>query len=96
MHDTRLGNAWVCVRLRAVLMTAWLRTDEKKEVFEALKFARRLLDDVEGDPYYRTVIDASRSPSESSIADAICASLRQTARLVPVIVLLSVLPSGET
>jgi len=33
-------------------MTAWLRTDEKKEVFEALKFARRLLDDVEGDPYY--------------------------------------------
>ncbi len=42
----------MCVRLRAAVMTAWLRTDEKKEVFEALNFARRLLDDVEGDPYY--------------------------------------------
>ncbi len=33
-------------------MTEWLRTDEKKEVFEALKLARRLLDDIDADPYY--------------------------------------------
>ncbi len=30
----------------------WFRTDEKKEAFESLKFANRLIDEVAADPYY--------------------------------------------
>jgi len=56
----------------------------------------RIIAEVEGDPYYRTLIDASQSPPESNIADAICTSLRQTASLVPVAVMVTYTRSGYT
>jgi pyruvate kinase len=63
---------------------------------EAVAMMNRIIAEVEGDPYYRTVIDASQSPPESNIADAICTSLRQTASLVPVAAMITFTRSGYT
>ena len=43
----------------------------------------RIIVEVERDPHYRTMINASQRAPETTIADAICSSQWQTASLVP-------------
>ena len=63
---------------------------------EAVAVMDRVIRAVEGDPYYRTVIDASHVAPVASVADAICTSLRQTADLLPIAALVTYTRSGAT
>ncbi|MEJ8848496.1 pyruvate kinase [Variovorax rhizosphaerae] len=63
---------------------------------ESVAMMDRIIAEVERDPHYRTVIDASHSAPESTVADAICSSLRQTASLVPVAAMITYTRSGYT
>jgi pyruvate kinase len=63
---------------------------------EAVAMMNRIIIEVEGDPYYRTVIDASHSLPEHTIADAICCALRETSRLLPVTAIVTFTRSGYT
>ena len=63
---------------------------------EAVAMMDRIIAEVERDPHYRTMIDASQSGPESTIADAICSSLRQTASLVPLAAMITYTRSGYT
>jgi pyruvate kinase len=63
---------------------------------EAVAVMDRVIREVEGDPYYRTVIDASHVAPVASVADAICTSLRQTADLLPIAALVTYTRSGAT
>ncbi|SCK54433.1 pyruvate kinase [Variovorax sp. HW608] len=63
---------------------------------EAVAMMDRIIAEVERDPHYRTVIDASHSAPQPTVADAICSSLRQTASLVPVAAMVTYTRSGYT
>ncbi|MDZ5457556.1 pyruvate kinase [Azohydromonas lata] len=63
---------------------------------EAVAVMDRVIREVEGDPYYRTVIDASHVAPVASVADAVCTSLRQTAELLPIAALVTYTRSGAT
>jgi pyruvate kinase len=63
---------------------------------EAVAMMNAIIAEVEADPYYRTVIDASSFSPESTVADAICASLRQTVSLVSVAAMVTFTRSGFT
>jgi pyruvate kinase len=63
---------------------------------EAVAMMDRIIAEVERDPHYRTVIDASHGAPEATVADAICTSLRQTASLVPVATMITYTRSGYT
>ena len=64
---------------------------------EAVAMMNRIICQVEADPYWRTVIDASQSrPAAPTVADAICSSLRQTAALLPVVAMVTFTRSGYT
>jgi pyruvate kinase len=63
---------------------------------EAVAMMDRIITQVEADPYYRTVIDASQSTPSLTVADAICSSLRQTASLLPVAAMVTYTRSGYT
>ncbi len=63
---------------------------------EAVAMMDRVIAEVEGDPYYRTVIDASHAAPVASVADAICTSLRQAADLIPIAALVTYTRSGAT
>jgi pyruvate kinase len=63
---------------------------------EAVAMMDRIIAEVERDPHYRTVIDASHSAPRPTVADAICSSLRQTASLVPVAAMVTYTRSGYT
>jgi pyruvate kinase len=63
---------------------------------EAVAMMNRIIIQVEGDPYYRTVIDASHSAPEHTIADAICCALRETTRMLPVTAIVTFTRSGYT
>ena len=63
---------------------------------EAVAMMDRIIAEVESDPHYRNVIEASRNEPDSSIADAICASLRVTARLLPIAAMVAYTRSGAT
>ncbi|SEB22146.1 pyruvate kinase [Variovorax sp. YR216] len=63
---------------------------------EAVAMMDRIIAEVERDPHYRTVIDASHSTPQATVADAICSSLRQTASLVPVAAMVTYTRSGST
>ncbi|MDM0053974.1 pyruvate kinase [Variovorax sp. J22R115] len=63
---------------------------------EAVAMMDRIIAEVERDPHYRTVIDTSHSAPQPTVADAICASLRQTASLVPVAAMVTYTRSGYT
>jgi hypothetical protein len=53
----------------------WFRTDEKKEAFEALKFANRLIDEVKADPYYwKWVIVAVHGAMQATMVLALTGS----------------------
>ncbi|WP_119157854.1 pyruvate kinase [Caldimonas tepidiphila] len=63
---------------------------------EAVAMMDRIIAEVEADPHYRLAIDASGTPAHSSVADAICVSLRQAAALLPVAVIATYTRSGYT
>lgn len=63
---------------------------------EAVTMMDRIIREVEGDAYYRTVIEASHNEPQASVADAICASLRVTARLLPIAAMVTYTRSGAT
>ena len=63
---------------------------------EAVAMMGRIIAEVEADPYYRTVIDASASAPEPTVADAICCSLRLSAGLIPVAAMITFTRSGYT
>jgi pyruvate kinase len=56
----------------------------------------RIIVQVEGDPYFRTLIDASHCAPKHTIADAICSSLRETNSLLPVTAIVTFTRSGYT
>ncbi len=63
---------------------------------EAVSMMNRIIIQVEGDPYYRTVIDASHSEPQHTIADAISCALRETTRLLHVTAIVTFTRSGFT
>jgi pyruvate kinase len=56
----------------------------------------RIIAEVEGDPSYRSAIDASHTAPRAVVADAICLALRQTAGLLPVAAMVTYTRSGAT
>jgi pyruvate kinase len=49
---------------------------------EAVTMMDRIIVEVEGDPYYRALLDANHEEARSTVADAVCAALRTTAHIV--------------
>jgi pyruvate kinase len=78
----------------AVMLSA--ESASGKYPLEAVAMMNRIIVQVEGDPFYRTVIDASHSAPEHTIADAICCSLRETSGLLPVTAIVTFTRSGYT
>jgi len=63
---------------------------------EAVAMMNRIITEVESDPHCRAVIEASQFAPESTVGDAICASLRQTVSLVNVAAIVTFTRSGFT
>jgi pyruvate kinase len=63
---------------------------------EAVSTMDRIITEVERDPHYREMLDASLDACEPTVADAICASLRQVAALLPVAAIVTYTRSGWT
>jgi pyruvate kinase len=49
---------------------------------EAVTMMDRIIAQVEADPYYRNLLEANHEEARSTVADAVCAALRQTAHIV--------------
>jgi pyruvate kinase len=49
---------------------------------EAVTMMDRIIGQVEADPYYRALLEANHEQARSTVADAVCAALRQTAHIV--------------
>jgi pyruvate kinase len=56
----------------------------------------RILGEVESDPYQRELLDALRTTSQPTSADAICAALDTIAELLPVAAIVTYTTSGST
>jgi pyruvate kinase len=78
----------------AVMLSA--ESASGKYPVEAVSMMDRIIIQVESDPYYRTVIDASRGAPERTIADAICGALHETTSLLPVTAIVTFTRSGYT
>jgi len=63
---------------------------------EAVATMDRIITEVERDPHYRDVLDASLDARDPTVADAICVSLRQVAALLPVVAMVTYTRSGWT
>ncbi len=63
---------------------------------EAVAMMDRIITEVESDPYYIVSIAASHTPAQASVADAVCASMRQAASLLPVAAIVTYTRSGYT
>lgn len=63
---------------------------------EAVAVMDRIIREVESDPHYRTALDASHKPAQGSAADAVCASMRLAASLMPVATIVTYTRSGYT
>jgi len=63
---------------------------------EAVQMMERILVEVESDPYHRQLLEASRTPAQSTSADAICAAMDTIAGLIPVAVIVTYTTSGST
>ncbi|MGM9489599.1 pyruvate kinase [Ideonella sp. YS5] len=63
---------------------------------EAVATMDRIIAEVERDPHYRDGLDASMDARDPTVADAICASLRQVAALLPVAAIVTYTRSGWT
>ena len=63
---------------------------------ETVKMMDNIIAQVESDPHYRVMIDASYTPAESSYSDAICAALRQVTGILNVAATVTYTSSGFT
>jgi pyruvate kinase len=63
---------------------------------ETVKMMDNLIAQVENDPHYRVMIDASYTPAESRYSDAICAALRQVTEILNVAATVTYTSSGFT
>lgn len=63
---------------------------------EAVAVMDRIIRQVESDPHYREALDASHRPVQGSTADAVCASMRLAASLMPVATMVTYTRSGYT
>ncbi|MGH8128689.1 MAG: pyruvate kinase, partial [Gammaproteobacteria bacterium] len=78
----------------AVMLSA--ESASGKYPVEAAAMMERIIMQVEGDPHYRTMIDAQRDPPEATPADAICAALEQTATVLHAVCVITYTSSGFT
>lgn len=63
---------------------------------EAVKMMDSIIAQVESDPHYRVLIDASYTPAESNYSDAICAALRRVTGILDVAATVCYTSSGLT
>ena len=67
-----------------------------KYPIEAVKIMDNIIAQVESDPQYRDLIEASYTPAESSYSDAICAALRRVTGILNVAATVTYTSSGFT
>ena len=53
-----------------------------KYPIEAVSMMDRIIGQVEADPHYRALLEANHEQARATVADAVCAALRQTAHIV--------------
>lgn len=63
---------------------------------KAVTMMDRILTEVESDLQYMAAIDASHATAQAAVADAVCASVRQATRLLPVAAIVTYTRSGYT
>jgi pyruvate kinase len=63
---------------------------------EAVRMMDRIIAQVESDPHYRQVIEASHTPPEPTVPDAICCAMRQVTGLLSVAATVAYTSSGST
>lgn len=63
---------------------------------EAVKVMSSIIDEIENDPSYVAQLDARHLPRNISVSDAVCASLREVAKIIPVSALVTYTSSGHT
>lgn len=63
---------------------------------EAVAVMDRIIREVESDPHYRAALDASHKSAQGSVADAVCASMRLAASLLPAATIVIYTRSGYT
>jgi pyruvate kinase len=51
---------------------------------------------VESDPHHRAALEASHTPAQGTVADAVCASMREAANLLPAAAIVTYTRSGYT
>lgn len=76
----------------AVMLSA--ESASGKYPVEAVKMMDRIITQVESDPYYRQAIEASHTPAESTVADAVFCAMRRAAGLLRVAATISYTNSG--
>ena len=67
-----------------------------KYPLEAVRMMDRILAEVDSDPHYRELLEASQTKAQSTSADAICAAMDTIAGLLPVAVIVTYTTSGST
>ena len=67
-----------------------------KYPLEAVRMMDRILAEVDSDPHYRDLLEASQTTAQSTSADAICAAMDTIAGLLPVAVIVTYTTSGST
>lgn len=78
----------------AVMLSA--ESASGKYPVEAVKIMDRIIAQVESDPHYRQMIEASHTPAQATTADAICCALRRVASTLPVAATVTYTSSGFT
>jgi len=63
---------------------------------EAVAMMDRIIGQVEGDPHYRALLEANHEEARNTVADAVCAALRQTAHIVGAKTTISYTSSGAS
>ena len=63
---------------------------------EAVAMMSRIIGEVERDPHYRALIDATHPPVEANVSDVICDALRVCASTLPMAALVAYTTSGTT
>ncbi|MDH3282500.1 MAG: pyruvate kinase, partial [Gammaproteobacteria bacterium] len=61
---------------------------------EAVSMMNRIIDEVERDPHYRTIVDAAHPGAQSTTGDAICSAMRHVASLLSVSATVAYTTSG--
>jgi pyruvate kinase len=63
---------------------------------EAVQMMDRIIREVEGDPYYRALLEANHEEARATVADAVCAALRQAAHIVSAKATITYTSSGSS